>query len=113
VEGVHTIVDRVVREYIITFGRYGNNAARGFATASAKAPGGKEADAKRFIAVVKALTGVEPGVYRVENGKRIRIVCYEEHLKGFGRFAELAGTIMKWLVDTSRRRLDTDLDATA
>jgi len=113
VEGEHTIVDRVVREYTITFGRYGNNAVVGFATASAKAPGGKEADAKRFIAAVKALTGVEPGVYRVENGKKIRIECYEEHLKGFGRFAELAGTIMKWLVDTSRRRLDTDLDATA
>ena len=113
VEGEHTIVDRVVREYTITFGRYGNNAAVGFATASAKAPRGKEADAKRFIAVVKALTGVEPGVYRVENGKKIRIECYEEHLRGFGRFAELAGTIMKWLVDTSRCRLDTDLDATA
>jgi len=113
VEGEHTIVDRVVREYTITFGRYGNNAAVGHATASAKAPGGKEADAKRFIAVVKALTGVEPWVYRVENGKRIKIRCYEEHLRGFGRFAELAGTIMKWLVDTSRRRLDTDLDATA
>jgi hypothetical protein len=112
VEGEH-IVDRVVREYTITFGRYGNNAAVGHATASAKAPGGKEADAKRFTAVVKALTGEEPGVYHVENGKRIRIVCYEEHLRGFGRFAELAGTIMRWLVDTSRRRLDTDLDATA
>jgi len=113
VEGEHTIVDRVVREYTITFGRYGNNAAVGHATASAKAPGDKEADAKRFTAVVKALTGEEPGVYHVENGKRIRIVCYEEHLRGFGRFAELAGTIMRWLVDTSRRRLDTDLDATA
>jgi len=106
-------VDRVVREYTITFGRYGRNAAVGHATASAKAPGGKEADAKRFTAVVKALTGEEPGVYHVENGKRIRIVCYEGHLRGFGRFAELAGTIMRWLVDTSRRRLDTDLDATA
>jgi hypothetical protein len=62
VEGEHTIADRMVRNYTITFGRYGNNAAAGFATASAKAPGGKETDAKRFIAVVKALTGVEPGV---------------------------------------------------
>jgi hypothetical protein len=52
-------------------------------------------------------------VGRVENGKRIRIECHEEHLKGFGRYAELAGTIMKWLVETSRHRLDTDLDATA
>lgn len=29
VEGEHTIVDRVVREYTITFGRYGNNAVVG------------------------------------------------------------------------------------
>ena len=41
VEGEHTIVDRVVREYTITFGRYGNNAAVGFATASAKGQGGR------------------------------------------------------------------------
>ncbi len=42
VEGEHAIVDRVVREYTITFGRYGRiNAALGFATASAKAPGAR------------------------------------------------------------------------
>jgi hypothetical protein len=33
VEGEHTIVDRVVREYTITFGRYGrDNTAKGFAS---------------------------------------------------------------------------------
>ncbi len=31
VEGEHAIVDHVVREYTTTFGRYGNNAARGHA----------------------------------------------------------------------------------
>jgi len=41
VEGEHTIVDRMVREYTITFGRHGNKAAVGFATASAKAPGAR------------------------------------------------------------------------
>jgi hypothetical protein len=44
VEGEHTIVDRVVREYTITFGRYGKlNAALGYAYASADVPGGREA----------------------------------------------------------------------
>ena len=39
VKGEH-IVDRVVREYTITFGRYGDdNVTRGFAYASANAPG--------------------------------------------------------------------------
>ena len=101
VEGEHTIVDRVVREYTITFGRYGNNAARGFAYASAKTPGGREADAERFAAVVKALTGEEPWVYQRSDG-RIMMECYEGHLKGFARYAELAGTIKKWLDETGR-----------
>jgi hypothetical protein len=43
VEGEHTIVDRVVREYTITFSRYGrNNAAVGHAYAKADASGGQE-----------------------------------------------------------------------
>ncbi len=79
VEGEHTIVDRVVREYTITFSRRGaGNAAVGFATASVKAPGGREADAERFAAVVEALTGRKLGVYRKKNGK-IMMVCYEGH----------------------------------
>jgi hypothetical protein len=62
VEGEHTIVDRVVREYTITYGRYGkHNAALGYAYASTDAPGGRKADAERFSALVKALTGEEPG----------------------------------------------------
>ncbi len=101
VEGEHTIVDRVVREYTITFGRYGNNAARGHAYASAKAPGGRVADAERFAAVVKALTGEEPWVYQRSDGK-IMMECYERHLKGFARYAELGGTIKKWLDETGR-----------
>jgi len=36
---------------------------------------------------VKALTGREPGVYRRGDGKIM--VCYEEHLEGFARYAEL------------------------
>jgi hypothetical protein len=102
VEGEHTIVDRVVREYTITFIRRGaGNAAVGFATASVKAPGGREADAERFAAVVEALTGRKPGVYRKKNGK-IMMVCYEGHLEGFMRYAELADAIEKWLDETGR-----------
>jgi hypothetical protein len=103
VEGEHTIVDRVLREYTITFGRYGDdNEARGFAYASAKAPGGREADAERFAAVIEALTGVKPKVYRKSDGD-IEIVCGRTHLEGFMRYTELADAIKKWLEETSRQ----------
>ena len=96
-------VDGVRREYVITYSRYGEtNAAMGFATARANAPGGREADAERFLALVKALTGREPRVYRMKDG-RIRIECNKEHLEGFRRFAELADAIEKWLKETGRR----------
>jgi hypothetical protein len=102
VEGGH-IADRVVREYTITYSRYGkHNAAVGLAYASADAPGGREADAERFSALIKALTGKEPGVYRMKDG-RIKIQCYEGHLEGFMRYAELADVIKRWLEETSRR----------
>jgi hypothetical protein len=101
VEGEH-IVDRVVREYTITFGRYGKlNAVLGYAYASAD-PGGGEADAERFSALIKALTGEEPKVYHMKNGK-IKIACYEGHLEGFARYAELAGAIASWMEETGRR----------
>ena len=94
-------VDGVRRDYVVTYGRYGrNNAAVGFATARAD-PDGREADAERFAAVIKALTGREPGVYRMKNGKII-IKCYREHLDGFMRFVELADAIARWLEETSR-----------
>jgi hypothetical protein len=103
VEGEHTIVDRVVREYIITYSRRrADNATVGFAYARADAPDGREADAERYSALVKALTDEEPGVYRMEGGK-IKIACYEGHLDGFKRYAELADAIEKWLEETSRR----------
>jgi hypothetical protein len=101
VEGEH-IVDRVVREYTITFGRCGaDNAAKGSAAARADAPGGREADAERFSALIKALAGEEPGVYHMKDG-RIIIKCYRKHLDGFARYAELTGTIIKWLEETDR-----------
>jgi hypothetical protein len=102
VEGEHAIVDHVEREYTITYSRYGEgNAALGFAVARADAPGGREADAERFSALVKALTGEEPGVYHMKDGNII-IKCYEGHLEGFMRFAELADVIKRWLGETGR-----------
>ncbi len=90
-------VDGVRSEYEITFGRYGrNNAALGRAYARADAPGGREADAERLAAVIEALTGVKPRVYRRKDGQ-VEIVCYQGHLEGFRRFAELADAIEKWL----------------
>jgi len=95
-------VDGVVRDYTITYGRYGdNNEAVGFATARADAPDGREKDAERLAAVIKALTGREPRVHRMKDG-RIRIECYEGHLEGFMRYAELADDIEKWLEETGQ-----------
>jgi hypothetical protein len=102
VEGEHTIVDRVVHEYTITFGRYGRrNAAVGRAVARANVPDGREKDAERLAAVVEALTGKKPSIRRKKNGQ-IVIECYEGHLEGFMRYAELAVAIEKWLKGTNR-----------
>jgi len=88
-------VDGVRRDYTITYGRYGRtNTAKGLATARADAPGGRETDAERLAAVIKALTGEEPKI-RKRNGKII-IESYGEHLDGFARYAELADAIEKW-----------------
>ena len=95
-------VDGVRSDYTITYGKYGkDNVAIGFAVARASAPGGGEADAERFAAVIKALTGEEPKVYRRKNGQ-IVIECVRAHLDGFARYAELADTIARWLEETSR-----------
>jgi DUF971 family protein len=90
-------IDGVRGDYTITYGRYGKiNAAKGFVMARA------ETDAERLSALIKALTGREPRVYRMKDG-RIKIECYEGHLEGFMRYEELADAIEKWLEETSRR----------
>jgi hypothetical protein len=95
-------INGVRSEYTITYGRYGkDNAAVGFAYARADAPGGREADAVRLSALIKALTGKEPRIRRRSDGK-IEIVCGREHLDGFMRYSELADAIMKWLEETGR-----------
>ncbi len=96
-------VDGVRREYVMTYSRRGaDNAAVGFATAKADAPGGREADAERFSALIKGLTGREPRIRRRSDGT-IELVCGREHLNGFMRYTELADAIEKWLEETSRR----------
>ncbi len=95
-------VDGVRSDYTITYGRCGkDNKAVGFATAKADAPGGKEADAERFSALVEALTGIKPWIHRRSDGT-IVLVCGGGHLDGFKRFAELADAIEKWLEETGR-----------
>jgi hypothetical protein len=96
-------VDGVRRNYTITFSRRGaDNAAVGYAYARADDPDGREEDAERLAAVIKALTGREPKVYRMKNG-HIMIECGREHLEGFMRYAELADAIKRWLEETGRR----------
>jgi len=92
-------VDGVKSDYVMTYGRYGkHNVALGRATVRA----GMEADAERFAAVIKALTDKEPRIHCMKDG-RTMIECYEGHLEGFRRFAELADAIEKWLEETRRR----------
>jgi len=88
-------VDGVRRDYTMTFSRRFRNAAQCFAAARADAPGGKEADAERLSAVIKALTGRAPKVRRW--GDIIMVECSKEHLEGLTRYAELAEVIAKWL----------------
>ena len=75
-----------------------HNAALGRATVRA----GMETDAERFAVVIKDLTGKEPRIHRMKDG-RIMIECYGGHLEGFKQYAELADTIEKWLMETRRR----------
>jgi hypothetical protein len=95
-------IDGVRRDYEMTYGRYGkDNAAEGYAVARADAPDGREAEAKRLSALIKALTGKEPRVRRMKDGTII-IKCGREHLEGFMRYAELAEAIRRWLEETGR-----------
>jgi hypothetical protein len=95
-------VNGVRSDYTITFSRHKtNNKVEGFAYARADAPGGREADAERLAALIKALTGKEPRIRRKSDGV-IVIACSRAHLDGFARYAEFAGAIEEWLEETSR-----------
>ena len=95
-------VDGVRSEYTITFSRREpRNATLGRAYAWADVPGGREADAERLAALIKALTGREPRIIERGDGQ-IVLECYREHLDGFARYAELAEAIRRWQEETSR-----------
>ena len=56
--------------YTITYSRRGKkNEAVGRAAARADAPRGKEADKKRFAAVIKAPTGEKPTIIEKSDGR--------------------------------------------
>jgi len=93
-------VGGVKSDYTITYGRYGKNKALGYTTAKAD-PDGREADAERFSALIKALTGKVPRIRRMKDGSII-IECGSAHLKGFRRYAELADVVEQWLEETDR-----------
>ncbi len=95
-------VNGVRSDYTITFSRHKtNNKVEGFAYARADAPGGREADAERLAALIKALTGKEPRIRWKSDGV-IVIACSRAHLDGFARYAEFAGAMEEWLKETSR-----------
>jgi hypothetical protein len=84
-------VDGVKSDYTITYGRYGTNAALGFAVVRADAPGGREADAERFAAVRGAEdTPEERGRYRarMRQGASRRLQAFRRVCR---RHREVAG----------------------
>jgi hypothetical protein len=87
-------VDGVRGDYVMAFSRRFRNAAA--CHAAARTPGGREADAERFAAVIKALTGKEPRVHRWGDGG-IVVECGKEHLEALASYAELADVVTKWL----------------
>lgn len=69
--------------------------------ARADATSGREADAERLAALIKAITGEEPRIRRKSEGA-IEVIWGKEHLDCFMRYAELAGAITRWLEETGR-----------
>jgi hypothetical protein len=62
-------VGSVRSNYTITFSRReADNATKGFAVAKADTPGGREEDAERLAAVIKALSGRAPRIRRMKDG---------------------------------------------
>jgi hypothetical protein len=95
-------VGGVRSDYTITYGRYGrDNVAVGYAYAWGDAPEVRETDTEKYLTLIKALTGREPRIYRMKDGTII-IECYEGHLEGFMRYAELAEAVVRWLEETRR-----------
>jgi|GEM_PF-1839412 hypothetical protein len=72
-------VDGVRSDYTITYARSGrNDTAVSYTAARSNTPGGRQADAERLSALIKALTGKEPKVHHTGDG-RIIIECSNKH----------------------------------
>ena len=91
---VEAIVGGVEGQWTATFRRTKKNAIEGYTVARVNAPGGREEDAKRIIALVKALTGEEPNI-KLDKGKPV-ITYTRRHLDSFKKYTEVAGTIREW-----------------
>ena len=91
---VGAIVGGVEGQWTATFRRTKKNAIEGYTVARVNAPGGREEDAKRIIALVKALTGEEPNI-KLDKGKPV-IIYTRRHLDGFKKYTEVADTIREW-----------------
>jgi hypothetical protein len=87
-------VDGVRSECVLVFYRYGRGAAKAVA---------KGADPKRLAALLRALTGKKPRMYRGKDGPVV--VIRVKDLEGLSRFAELAETVEVWL---SRQLTDSE-----
>jgi hypothetical protein len=88
-------VDGVEEWHSATFYRRGRR-VEGAAYAKASAPGGAEAYAERFAALMKALTGREPKAHTVR-GKPAFFLS-RAYLDALARYAELAEIVEGWLV---------------
>ncbi len=91
-------IDGVEDVYVFSFGRFGGSIF-GFAAARANALGGREADAERLVALVKALTDKRPKVVHNKRGK-VTIMLYSTHFYRLIRYAELAEAVEVWLAET-------------
>jgi hypothetical protein len=68
-------IDSVKGGYAMTFGRYGKDAAVGYAAV------GADKGAERFTTLMEALIGKRPRMYR-RSGYKIMIACCGEHPGG-------------------------------
>ena len=94
---VTAVVSSVEGRWEMTFlRREKDRAVIGYTATRADAPGGREEDAKRIAALIKALTGEEPNIIR-RNGKIKEIKYTRRHLDGLRKYAELTDVVRKWL----------------
>jgi hypothetical protein len=94
---VTAVVSGVEGRWEMTFlRREKDRAVIGYTATRADVPGGREEDAKRIAALIKALTGEEPSIIR-RNGKIKEIKYTRRHLDGLGKYAELTDVVRKWL----------------